>query len=88
MSAVMMKGMFRKVFGVALGGLAYHLETGERVTARAASSRLQHHRDRSTGEDACSTPRGSRFPWHGACVGFDSNGVSQREGRGAHRPWG
>jgi ribosome-associated toxin RatA of RatAB toxin-antitoxin module len=36
MSAVMMKGMFRKVFGVALGGLAYHLETGERVTARAA----------------------------------------------------
>jgi hypothetical protein len=30
--AVMMKRIFRKVFGVALEGLSYHLETGEMVT--------------------------------------------------------
>ena len=30
-SAIMMKRLFRKVFGVALAGLSYHLETGELV---------------------------------------------------------
>jgi hypothetical protein len=32
MNVLMMKRMFKKVFGVSLGGLAYHLETGELVT--------------------------------------------------------
>ena len=32
LDAVMMKRVFRKVFGVALAGLSYHLETGETVT--------------------------------------------------------
>lgn len=45
LSALMMKRLFRNVFGVALAGLSYHLETGEpvkdsvpdRVTGRTSS---------------------------------------------------
>lgn len=32
MGALMLKSAFRKVFGLSLGGLAHHLETGELVT--------------------------------------------------------
>lgn len=32
MGTLMMKKAFRKIFGVSLGGLAYHLETGKLVT--------------------------------------------------------
>jgi ribosome-associated toxin RatA of RatAB toxin-antitoxin module len=32
MNALMMKRVFKKIFGISLAGLAYHLETGELVT--------------------------------------------------------
>ena len=38
LSSLVMKGMFRKVFGKALAGLAYHLKTGKLVTDAVPSA--------------------------------------------------
>ncbi len=57
MGTLMLKRAFRKIFGESLGGLAYHLETGELVTdaipARAGQRAALARRAKPTGSSRC-----------------------------------
>ncbi|MBV1857723.1 MAG: SRPBCC family protein [Nannocystaceae bacterium] len=52
MGTVLMKKAFRKIFGVSLGGLAYHLETGNLVTDSVPARASQGSVDTPDTQDA------------------------------------